>query len=356
MRKLLVSLVCTGVLSGPVMGVEKIASVLTPTPISAAITIGTWILTSDKKKLYEVEVQAQAGTFEAAKKEGFRLAVEHAVGSLILSETEVRNDRAKRDEIITYASGFVDRFEIVQRTETSNGVRLQMKIWVAHSGIAQRLLNKSETAGDLEGPRVQAKVETYQTYRSSADRVLGAVLNDYPHRAFDVLLGSAQTTLDANRQPVVAIPFTLRWNEKYINSLSETVRRINPKPECTDWYRQCTARSTVIVRANIAAADPQAWFDDNITWELMFNRMVLTRPSYRVIVRDQSGNVQMRQCYPARELDGLEYRSQYFADIGPGRVIINAQMTQRLYIELPQNINIGTMGRVEVSIVTQSQC
>jgi len=356
MRKLLIGLLCVGALTSPVMGAESTVSMLTPTPVSAAISVGTWILTSDKKKLYEVEVQARAETFEAAKREAFRLAVEHAVGSLILSDTEVRDDRVKRNEIITYASGFVDRFEVVQRTDTPNGVRLQMKIWVAHSGIAQRLLNKSEAAGDLEGPRVQAKVETYQTYRSSADQVLGAVLNDYPHRAFDVFLGSTQVTMDAYRRPQVVVPFTLRWNEKYINSLSETVNRINPKPECNSWYRQCTARSTLIVRSNIAAADPQAWFDDNITWDLMFKRMVLSRPSYRVIVRDQAGNEQMRQCYPAREIDGLEYRPRYFADIGPGRVIINAQMTQRLHIQLPSEIDISTMGRVEVSVVAQSQC
>jgi hypothetical protein len=353
MRKLLISLLCASVLT---VSAQTAQNALTPSPVSAAITVGTWVFTSDRKKVFEIDVQAKAATFEEAKKEGFRLAVEHAVGSFILSETEVRNDKMTRDEVITYASGFVDRFEIRNRTDTGNGVRLEMKVWVAHSSIAQRLLNKSETAGDLEGPRVQAKVDTYQTYRASADRVLGAVLNDYPQRAFDVQLENSQVALDSQRQPHVTVPFLLSWNEKYLSSLSETVERINPNPDCTKWGRQCNARSTLIVKVNAFKADPQAWFDDDITWQLMNRRMVSIRPMYRVIVYNQTGREQLRQCYPAHELDGLEYRSQYFVTFNPGKVVINGQMRQRILLELPLNTNLSTMGQIQVSVVPQSGC
>jgi hypothetical protein len=353
MRKLLIGLLCSVQL---IAAAEPIQNLLTPSPVSVAITVGTWIVSADRKKVFEIDVQAKAPTFEQAKKEGFRLAVEHAVGNFVLSETEVNNSRIKRDEIITYASGFVDRFEILDRVDTPSGVRVSMRVWVTHSGIAQRLLNKSEVAGDLEGPRVQAKVETYQEYRANGDRVLGAVLNDYPQRAFDVYLESTQVVLDAYRRPQVIVPFVVRWNEKYINALTETVQRINPKPQCESWYRQCTARSTLIVRSTIVGTDPQAWFDDNVTWDLMFKRMVLSRPSYQVTVHDQTGNVQLKECYSAPEIDGLEYRPKYFTEVGPGKVVVNAQMTQRIRVPLPENVNIGTMGRVEVKIVPRSQC
>jgi len=353
MRKFLIGLLCTGAL---VASAQQTQNPLTPTPVSAAISVGTWVLSSDRKKVFEIDVQAKAQSFEQAKKEGFRLAVEHAVGNFILSETEVNNSRMERDEIITYASGFVERFEILNRNDTGNGVRVSMRVWVAHSSIAQRLLNKSETADNLEGPRVQAKVETYQEYRHNADRVLRAVLADYPQRAFDVHLENSQVVLDTQRQPHVIVPFVLQWNEKYLNSLVETVQRINPKPECASWARQCNTRSTVIVRVNTLTKDPQAWFDDDITWNLMFQSMVLIRPMYRVVVRDQQGRKQLQQCYPARELDGLEYRSQYFVEAGAGKVVVNGLMRQRIRLTLPLDINIGTMGQIEVSIVPQAKC
>lgn len=353
MRKLLIGLLCASALAA---SAQTAQNALTPTPVSAAITVGTWAFTSDRKKVFEIDVQAKAQSFEQAKKEGFRLAVEHAVGNFILSETEVNNSRMKRDEIITYASGFVDRFEILNRSDEGNGVRLSMRVWVAHSSIAQRLLNKSEAAGDLEGPRVQAKVETYQEYRHNADRVLAAVLNDYPQRAFDIGLQPSQVVLDSYRRPVVIVPFALRWNEKYLNSLIETVQRINPKPECASSFRQCNTRSMITVRVNTMTKDPGAWFDDDITWNVMFQRMILIRPMYRVIVKDQQGQVQSRECYPARELDGLEYRSRYFVESGAGKIAINGLMTQRLQLQLPPDINISTMGQVDVSVVPLSAC
>lgn len=353
MRKLLISLLCASVLTATAGPAQDI---LTPSPIGAVITVGTWVLSSDRKKVFEIDVQAKAQSFEQAKKEGFRLAVEHAVGNFILSETEVNNSRTKRDEIITYASGFVDRFEILNRTDSGDSVRLTMRVWVARSSIAERLLNKSEDATNLEGPRVQAKVESYQEYRGSADRVLAAVLNDYPQRAFDVAAQPSQVVLDSYRQPVVIVPFVLRWNEKYLNSLIETVQRINPKPSCASSFRQCNTRSMITVRTNIMSKDPGAWFDDDITWNVMFQRMVLIRPMYRVIVQDQSGREQLRQCYPARELDGLEYRPQYFVEAGAGKIVVNGMMVQRLQLQLPSNINVGTMGRIDVSIVPQSGC
>lgn len=353
MRKVLIGLLCSVQL---IAAAEPAQNLLTPTPVSAVITVGTWIFTAENKKVFEIDVQAKAQTFEQAKKEGFRLAVEHAVGNFILSETEVNSSRMKRDEIITYASGFVDRFEILNRSDEGNGVRVSMRVWVARSSIAQRLLNKSETSGDLEGPRVQAKIETYQEYRTNADRVLAAVLNDYPQRAFDIALQPSQVVLDSARQPVVIVPFMMRWNEKYLNSLVETVERINPKPDCASGFRQCNTRSMITVRVNAVTKDPGAWFDDDITWNVMFQRMVLIRPMYRVVVKDQTGRDQLRECYPARELDGLEYRSRYFVEAGAGKIAINGLMIQRLQLQLPQNINTATMGQIDVSVVPQSKC
>ena len=352
MRKLLIGLLCASVLTAAAQ------QALTPSPVSAAITVGTWVFTSDRKKVFEIDVQATAPTFDEAKKEGFRLAVEHAVGSFILSETEVRNDKMARDEVITYASGFVDRFEIRNRTDTASGVRLEMKVWVARSSIAQRLLNKSEAADNVEGPRVQAKVSTYQDYRAGADRVLGAVLNDYPQRAFDVYLANSQVVLDAQRQPIVNVDFVLQWNEKYLSALAETVQRINPKPECaSSWARNCNARSTIIVKSNIVSQNPQAWFDDDITWNLMLQRMVVRRPVYRLVIRDQQGREQARDCFAAPEIDTSRNYPNDFVQAGAGKVVINGlEARKRIRVTLPLTGNIETMGRIEVSVVTLSQC
>jgi hypothetical protein len=185
MRKVVAGIICAGLLT--TAQAQSVSRIITPTPVSVALTIGQWLF-KDSKKLYYIEVEARAETFEQAKQEGFRLAVEHAVGSVILSETEVRHGKISRDDIITYSSGFVDRFEITRKESVSGGVIVTMKVWVAHSSIANRLLNQSANDGRVEGERAATQINTITKSRQDGDRLLGAVLNDFPHRAFDIKL------------------------------------------------------------------------------------------------------------------------------------------------------------------------
>jgi len=84
-------------------------------PLGTGISVARWIYETASEKVLYVEVIGEGATVEQARQQGFRLAVEHAVGTVVSSETEVRNDRQVRDEIITYASGYVDRFEVVEQ-------------------------------------------------------------------------------------------------------------------------------------------------------------------------------------------------------------------------------------------------
>ena len=182
MRRAIAAIVCAGLIAGVS---AQTVPVWAPSPVSIALTIGQWI-NQGSKKLYYVEVKSQAQDFESAKAEGFRLAVEHAVGTLVLSETETANSRINRDDIITYASGYVDRFEITDRTNVGNAVELTMKVWVAHSAIANRLLNTSETSGQIDGERVATNIATITHERRSGDRIIATILTDFPKRSFDI--------------------------------------------------------------------------------------------------------------------------------------------------------------------------
>ena len=71
-----------------------------PSPLGIILTVGQWIY-NGTEKVYYIEVEGEGPTPEEARLNGFRLAVEQSVGSIIASETEVRNERAIRDEIIS---------------------------------------------------------------------------------------------------------------------------------------------------------------------------------------------------------------------------------------------------------------
>ena len=87
--------------------------------ISTAVNIGKWI-TQGSKKVYYVQVEGQGSTFEDAKQQAFKIAVERAVGSLVLNETEVANQDVVRNDVIMYSSGMVEKYVIKNQTYKIN--------------------------------------------------------------------------------------------------------------------------------------------------------------------------------------------------------------------------------------------
>lgn len=356
MRRLLAGLVCLGVLAQPAYS-QSVLPLIVPSPVGFVLSVGQWILTQDNRKVYFVEVQSQAATFETARAEGFRLAVEHALGSLILSETEVRNSRIVRDEIITYASGYVDRFEIVSRNDRPSQVTVVMKVWVAHSALSKRLLNESRGAGRVEGERVSAQIQTFQHQRQTGDRVLNTVLNDFPKRAFNVAVQPTQVVVDRNRTPYLRLIFDVSWNQNYLDSLAEAVRVIGQRKECSAWRNNCLNVQTIQVIMPGYTSNAQAWFDDDVAWRLMDQQMLQSLPAFQVVIKNPQDRVQTRLCLYAPEMDHSEYRPWYFAEVGPNNATVNGAKNKRFdaYINLA-NMPVNQFDRVEITVVRGAQC
>lgn len=327
-----------------------------PSPITIALVTGHWI-SKNSKKVFYIEVESRAATLEQAKQDGFRLAVENAVGSYIISETEVNNGRIKRDEIITYASGFVDKYEIVDQREVKGGVQIKMKVWVAHNAIAGRLLNESKTAGTIEGERVQAQVSTIQHARKSGDQMLTAVLRDYPNRGFNVEAAPTKVVLDQHRQPLIKVGFTLSMNSDYVSSLAEAVEAVNQRRDCDAWLVKCQARTHVEVKSSNLFTNPQAWFEDDNIWRIMQQQMILSQPAIQIVFRDSTGQERYRTCAYVPELDHNRYSPWQFVEIGPGRVLVNGTAKKSAEVAIPAaGLPIQQFERVDLRVVRGGQC
>lgn len=324
--------------------------------VGTVLSIGQWIVQSNKK-LYYTEVESTAPNFKDAQAEGFRLAVEYAVGSLILSDSVSENQHLSHDQIITYAAGYVDRYEIVHRSNVDNQIRLVMKVWVAHSAIADRLLNQSQSAGVVEGKSISAQASSIIHQRQTGDRVLQTVMADYPHRAFNVQMESTRAVLDTNRQVQLQIPVVIEWNKTYLGSLEEALKAINHYPHCNTTNDVCRrTMSRVELHVNYLKWNPGAWFNDNVAWNIMLDNMVKHRPAYQLTLHTTPGQ-KINYCYPAPELDESQYRSEYFANIGPGRVIVNGLHTARIVLSPQVDARImPDVTRATVEIVRQHNC
>jgi hypothetical protein len=325
-----------------------------PSPLGIVLTVGKWIYdASTKKQVYYIEVVGQGSNSTEARDNGFKLAVEQAIGSLISSETEVQNGRIVRDEIISYASGFVDRFEITETRATGTGTLIFMRVWVKRSDLSDRLLNRSERSGEVDGARASVQLQTLNQERATGDRLLQQVLNDFPKRAFDIEMKPTDVVRQ-NRSAHMELTFVLGWNQDYLRSLWTAL-------EATS-QRSGRTVSTITVGPGgwFRGFGGQARFDDDQKWALLINRMVGERPAVLATVRGPRREVIFSACYNYQELDNLpQYvvNENRFVKYGAGtaQIIGGYQLKGRLQIPInPAQLHLASS--VDLDVVLHKQC
>ena len=201
-------------------------------PWSLGIHLAEWVV-KERQKTFYVEVTADGATLEQARHSAFRIATERAVGVIVLSETETANSRLKRDEIISYASGYVDEYKIVDQTERQGRIWIKAQVWIKHSAIANRLLAGSVEPGKIDGERHSAQLSSLKHQQRSGDSLLSAVLNDFPKRSFVTKAGKTQIEVQPDRNAQLAVDFTAYWDHRYLEALNEALQNLKPKtPIC----------------------------------------------------------------------------------------------------------------------------
>jgi hypothetical protein len=332
------------------------AAMLLQLPISTIITAGQWIF-SGSEKVYYIEVVGVGRTPEESKLNGFRLAVEQAVGSMIASETEVVDNRIARDEVISYASGYISKFVITDQVSSDSGYKTQMKVWIKRSIIANRLLHESKVAGDLEGAKASVSLASIQYERAQGDKLVKVVLNDFYRRGMTIELKPAQVRFDNNRMGLLTIPFRLSWNQDYLNSLLEAYRTTAQDPQVGKCIMNCIRNTSVV---NIAGY--QLGFSDTAKTQALIQTMILSEPQVELTVLTVQDQVMHKQCFRWAALDHIDdYNvSSYFVDVSKtnwANVQVNSRYFMDTAIQLkttPEQLNLAN--KTQLKIVPKSQC
>lgn len=355
MRWIATVVVSAALIAAPVSQAQTVTTqMFVPTPAGALLTVGMWIFdAATRQQVYYIEVAGNGRTTAEARNNGFRLAVESALGTLISSETEVQNGRIVRDEIISYAAGFVDRFEIVNTRSGAEGFTVTMKVWVKRSALADRLLNRSERSGEVDGARASVQLQTLNQERATGDALLQQVLNDFPKRAFDIDLKPTDI-LRQNRHAVIEVNFRLSWNKDYLRSMWTAL-------EATG-QRTSRPATTVIVNGGgwFGGFGGAARYDDNYKYELIANRMYVQAPTVMVTIRGPSREVLFSSCYMYQELDNMaQYNvtSQRFVEFGQGFIRLNGQYVMPGRIQIPAAPDVlARANSIDMDIVLRNQC
>ena len=178
----------------------------------------------DKNDPGYIQVMGVGKNVDEAKQNGFKNAISMRVGSALLSENQVANNKLLREELIDYSAGYIDSYLIIDTIVKPNHVVVIMQVIVRSSKIHERVLNKGKDEKELDGSRLANQYFTYLNQGKDGDRVLGAVLTDYPKRAFKITQGIHEFKLNSDRIAVLVVPFELRWSKPFLVSLHEVVK------------------------------------------------------------------------------------------------------------------------------------
>jgi hypothetical protein len=349
----------------------QVPALLVPTPLGTIISVYGY-LSKEQKKIYYARVQSQGATQMEARNNGFRLAVEQAIGPLILSESESQNSRLKRDQIITYSAGMVDRFEIQSQTQTDRGWSLVMDVWVTHSDIAGRLLGDSTTSGNLNGDQLGARVQSLLTERNTGDQVVTAVARDYAARAYDIELRPARVEFDAQRQVQITVPFVIDMNYAYAVALYDSMNRTGQAPvRCLNWESianagretpECQAQRSQQYHFTISMKPADRWqfWNGRVTFDdpgklRIFAQAVATPLALSVTLLDTSGQIVARVCQDL---------APYTAQIVTYNQQINTMIVQQgrgvqgeaRFNFSQDHAQITRLGAQQARVMPQSQC
>jgi hypothetical protein len=339
------------------------ATMLLPGPWSVILFVGRWLTETNNNRVYYIRVQARGETESQARQEAYKRAIEEAVGSLVLSESVVINEDLKRREIIEYSSGYIDRSQVINQYHDGRHFVIDMDVWVRHSHIADRLLNQAQSTVEIDGVRLREQARSLTQERDQGQRVLSAVLADYPHRAYKIHNQTLASSFSARRTLDVTVGFDLIMDAKFLYSLYESMKTVSQAHSAGDCRYNC-GNYTVVLQGRHDRVFFNLWqwsfrFADLAQAQTMESQLTANPPAVLLTVRDGGGHDIWKQCYFWPELDGIvrfQHPPNQFVKFGHGRAVIDGTFSLRGRIEIRDMPGLDRAQIMDLTVIRSGSC
>ena len=178
-------------------------------------------------------VTGEGKTEELAKQDAFKKAVELAIGVGIQTERVTADDEVKRNYILSHSSGYIDSFRIIDITKHKNKVEMDMEVHVRSTLTDDYIFNTGKVEQRVNGNFIKEQSDSYMAERQSGDKLLDAVLKDYPEKAYTVEQPApAKFMIDQDRKFFVRLQYKIRFSDEYLKSLAQILSQVKDV-DCT---------------------------------------------------------------------------------------------------------------------------
>ena len=165
-------------------------------------------------------------TYEEAKHNAFKEAIEYQVGVVIASERESYNEKLVKNEILAYSSAFVDEYKVISQQNIGNKTQVVVDVKLSLLRLSDRIISKGKDSKNIDGAKHDNQYKSFLENKQNGDRILASVLNDYPRRAYDIQQSEYVVKIDPNRNIEVNVPYIMQWNPNYVASFNDATKLV----------------------------------------------------------------------------------------------------------------------------------
>lgn len=306
--------------------------------------------------VFAITVTGLGKTFEEAKQQAFRKAIEYHLGATVLSDVETQNYTRIKDEIYVYSAGYVDDYKILKHEIYNQVISLTVEVTVSESKINNRIISVGKSNVEFDNQRHTAQIATYLQERVNGDNLLSKHLMSYPTKALEIKQFPYTISVDDRRNVSLIIPYEITWNYNFVKTLREILTTVQDK----DNGLFKTSASAIVIMVK----DPKDYifgektvhrFDDLQKVNLLHN-YINGNNEARIIVRlkDMYNNDVYGVCYSPMFISG----SGAFYDTGELRVKqIYGNKKEQGQIRLPVDFTmLNKTSKIELSIDSDFNC
>ncbi len=307
-----------------------------------------------------IQVSGEGRSFEEAKHNAFRNAIELSLGTIVSAESEAHNNKMSRDEVLVYSAGYVTNYKVLDKVTHGNKTILLMDVTVAESKLKDFLLSKPSNVNDFDHTHHQTQLNTYFHERHTGDDLIKVLFRHYPNSAFNLTQHPYQFKTDSTRGIILVVPYELRWNYGFISALNETLYHTQDSEYRV--FRPSIGK--VIVEAKnpkdyVMGNQDVYYFNDLSRMNLIRNSLTgENEPRLLLTISNVHSKILINMCIFPRYLSG---KQRSFYGIGQSREVkIHGNEIERYDVRLElgrgKNIDIRDINKVSLSLVRNKDC
>lgn len=153
-------------------------------------------------------------------------AANQALGSMIVSEQTVENDQLTQDSIIQHTAGVVNSYEVLSRTREDGLHHVRIRAVVSTAPLRKELESRGAKVQALDGKSAFAEQISARNSITEGRRLVYDVIGRLVHDGVDIKISGIRSVPTDNELAMLQVPYTVRLNEAYLESMTETLERV----------------------------------------------------------------------------------------------------------------------------------